>query len=141
MTDPSLALQSAIGSLLAGSAPVTALIPATSILDSTSLPINSAQIIIGEGQTLHEELTVARDVCRVYLDLHVWTTDDSVAGCKAVTGAIRAAMRSVTPWAIEDHQVVDLILQTTRFLRDKEGDVPLAHAVMSINALLQEVAS
>ncbi len=140
MTDPSLALQSAIGALLAGSAPVTALIPATAILDSTSLPITAAQIIIGDGQTLHEEMTVARDMCRVYLDLHVWTTDDNLAGCKAVTGAIRGALRNVTPWAITDHHVVDLILQTTRFLRDKEGTIPLAHAVMSINALLQEAA-
>ena len=140
MIDPVLALQDAIGAVLAASPAVLALVPATAILDSTSLPITATQIIIGEGQALDANLSLARDMVRVTLDLHVWVAEDGTAGGKMVAAAIRGAVRGLAPLAIEDHRALDLNLTAARFMRDREGEQPLSHGIVTLSALLQENA-
>lgn len=140
MTDPSLALQTALRAALTASAALAALVPAANILDRTGPAQRFPAVLIGEGQTIHEEMTWARDTIRVYLDLHLWDERADLTTIKVQAGAVRDVLRlaQLTP---EDYAVVDLVIQATRFMRDHEGQTPLAHGVLTVNALLQELPS
>jgi hypothetical protein len=140
MIDASLALQTALRARLAGFAILTAIVPAANILDHTGPAARYPSVLIGEGQTIFEEKvqTFERDMTRVYLDLHLWAKADDLAPVKSIAGAIRDAIRDAAPWLIEDHRLVDVIMPMIRFMRDRESETPLAHGVVTINALLQE---
>ena len=142
MIDSSFALQTALRSRLSGFAVLTAIVPAANILDHSGPAQRFPSIMIGEGQTVYEQTsqTLDREMTRVYLDLHIWAKADDLGPAKQIAGAIRDAIRDASPWSIEDHRLVDLILPTIRFMRDRESDTPLAHGVVTINALLQEAA-
>lgn len=142
MNDASLALQTAVRGLLIGFPALTAVVPAANILDHTGPASRFPSILLGEGQSIQEKevQTFERDMWRVYLDLHLWAKADDLAPVKTMAGAIRDALRNVAPWNIEDHRVIDLTWPMTRFMRDREGDTPLAHGVVTIAGLLQEAA-
>lgn len=134
---PELALQKAVRQRVISTAEITALVPATSILDRNERPAPSPSIVIGEGQSMDEGNSIARTLTRVYLDLHIWKREPSTEGVKAIAGAIRSALK-VKITGDDTFHFADCYVQSARFLRDPDGET--SHAVVTLNALVQEIA-
>jgi hypothetical protein len=134
MTEPSFAVQIAIWSALIASSAVTALVPATSIFDRRTRPEFFPCMIIGDGQTALEPITLTRSHVRVFADLHIWTEESGLETVKTIAGNASTALR-VKP-SIEGYHVTDWKVTGTRFLRDPGGEY--GHAITSIEALLNE---
>lgn len=137
MIEPSLALQATIRARLSADASVTDLVPADAILDRNTRPERFPCIIIGEGQTIPGD-DYSRFHETVYADLHIWTEGAGLTEVKAIAGAIRAALRP-SPWAVQDHRCHALVVANARYMRDPAG--ALSHGVVSVEAILQEVAA
>jgi hypothetical protein len=134
---PELALQKAVRARLVAETSVSSLVPAASILDRNERPAPSPSIVIGEGQSVDENDSLSRGLVRVYADLHVWKTEPSLAGVKAIAGAIRSAIRSARLPATDGFHFVDCFVQSARFLRDPDGET--SHAVVTLSAKVQEL--
>ncbi len=134
---PELALQKALRARLIGSAEVVALVPDASILDRHTRPNPDPSIIIGEGQSIDDGDSIARDRTRVVFDLHVWKKEPSTAGAKAIAGAIRSTIRSAPLVLGTGFHAVDCRVSSMRFLRDPDGET--SHAVVTVEAIVQEV--
>ena len=132
-----LALQKAVRARLAANASVTALVPAASILDRNARPNPDPSIIIGEGVAI-DETRIARNVQRLYLDLHIWKKEPSTAGVKAIAGAVRTAIHSAKIPPTDGFTVGDCYVSSARYLRDPDGET--SHAVVTVEALVAEVA-
>lgn len=142
MSSPALALQKAIRLRLINTAAVTALVPAANILDRNERPARAdgteaMWIILGEDQEVDEDFTLKRDYIRVYSTLHIWKTEPSTAGVKAIAGAVRKAIGRVRRLDIGDPDFVcaDCRVDGVRYLRDPGGE--MSHAVLTINSLVQ----
>lgn len=134
--EPSLALQAAIRARLVASSAVTALVPATSILDRNSRPETFPCILIGEGQTVPDE-GLARRRHHVFADLHIWQKEPGLVGAKQIAGAIRDALAD-SFWNVTGLHVVDLHIVSSRFIRDPGG--LHSHGVITLQASVLEVA-
>jgi hypothetical protein len=132
-----LALQKALRSRLSSSGDVIALVPASSILDRHERPNPRPSIVIGEGQSVDDGESIARTLTRVYMDLHIWVEEPSTETCKRIAGAIKAALK-VRPQIEDGYHCADCRVRGSRFLRDPDGKT--SHAVVTIDALVQEVA-
>jgi len=139
MPDPTFALQKAIRTRLTGDVGVTALVPATSILDTNQRPAPSPSIMLGEDQMVDPNLLISRTAVRVFSTLHVWKRETSLAGVKAIAGAIRDAINKADLAVDAGFQVCDCLVSGTRFLRDPDGET--SHGVVTIDTLLREVRS
>lgn len=135
MMEPSLVLQLALRTRLVATAAVTALVPATAILDRNARPEVFPCILIGEGQTVPDE-GLSRNRYRVFADLHVWQKEAGLAGVKLITGAIREALAAPF-WTVSGLHVADLVVTSTRFMRDADGIH--AHGVASVEAVMQTI--
>lgn len=135
---PELALQKAIGDRLAGTAAVTALVPAANILDRNERPAARPAIIFGEAQTLDEGDSIARNRHRIYFDLHIWITEPGTTGGKAVAWAIRQAIHAARLDLGAGLHCADARVSSQRFLRDPNGVD--CHGVVTLDALVVEVA-
>lgn len=132
-----LAFQKALRSRLVATSDVVSLVPAANILDRNARPNPDPAVIIGTGLSIDDGDSIARDRTRVVLDLHVWKKEPSTAGVKAISGAIRSALRSRL--ALDDcFHCGDVRVSRTRFLRDPDGET--SHAVVTVEAIIQEVA-
>lgn len=132
-----LALQKAIRQRLSGAAGVIALVPAANILDRNSRPAPDPSIVIGEGQSTEGDHLDRTDQ-RLFLDLHVWKKEPSLAGVKAIAGAIRKAIHSANIVPVEnDVHVGDCRVTSMRYLRDPDGET--SHGVVTVEALISEV--
>jgi hypothetical protein len=137
MIEPSLAMQRAIRTRLIAVDAVKVLVPAPNVLDQNGLPAVFPCILIGEGQVVPGDgLGFNRHV--VYADLHVWQTEPGLAQVKAIVGAIRGAF-SEPFYTIDGHHVADLLITSTRFMRDPDG--LHSHAVISVEAQLVGVTT
>ncbi|MEO9340467.1 DUF3168 domain-containing protein [Mesorhizobium sp. SB112] len=134
--EPSLALQAALRARLVVSSAVTAIIPATAIVDRNATPALDHSIVIGEGQTIPDD-GVARNRHEVLADLHIWRREPGTVGAKQVVGAIRNALND-GPLTMAGYHVADLRIASTRFLRDPGG--LHSHAILSLECRLIEVA-
>jgi hypothetical protein len=132
-----LALQKSVRGRLISEETVTALVPAANILDRNERPNPRPSIVIGEGQSVDEGDSIARTLTRVYLDLHVWVEEPSTEISKRIAGSIRAAMK-VRPQIEDGYRFADCRVRGTRFMRDPDGVT--SHAIVTIDALVQEVA-
>ncbi|NTD88661.1 DUF3168 domain-containing protein [Agrobacterium tumefaciens] len=133
-----LALQKAIRARLIETSTVLDLVPAANILDRNERPNPRPSIVIGEGQSVDEGDSIARTLTRVYMDLHVWVEEPSTEISKRVAGAIRAALRGAKPELDTGYHCADCRVRGTRFMRDPDGKT--SHAIVTIDALVQEVA-
>ena len=133
-----LAFQKAVRNRLAATSAVTDLVPASSILDRNARPNPDPSIIIGEGQSVEGE-RVDRSDQTMFLDLHVWKKEPGLVGVKAIAGAIRAALKSANIAGLDGYHFGDCRVTSMRFLRDPDGET--AHAVVTVEALVCEVAS
>lgn len=135
--DPSLPLQSAIRARLVASSAITAIIPATAIVDRNATPAMDHSIVIGEGQTIPDD-GISRNRHEVFADLHIWRKESGLIGSKQVVGAIRNALND-GPLIVAGYHVADLRIASSRFMRDPGG--LHSHAVLSLECRLVEQAS
>ncbi len=133
MTEASLSAQRAAVVAMRASGPLVALVPTLNIFDRSGRPEVFPCIIIGEGQTVGDDVDVV-DHSEVFLDLHVWTKEDGFVACKDIAGEIRRALRRL----VVKQGPFDLAFnhQDSRFLRDPDGEH--SHGVVSFMILASE---
>jgi hypothetical protein len=132
--EPSLPLQGAIRARLVASSAVTAIIPASAIVDRNTTPVLDHSIVIGEAMT-GPDGGITRTRHMVVADLHIWRKEAGTVGSKQVAGAIRDALTD-GPLSVAGYHVADLRIASTRFLRDPNGTH--SHGVLSLEARLVE---
>ncbi|MFJ1308589.1 DUF3168 domain-containing protein [Agrobacterium sp. P15N1-A] len=133
-----LALQKAIRDRLISQPVVTDNVPVGHILDRNERPNPRPSIVIGEGQSVDEGESIARTLTRVYMDLHVWVEEPSTETSKRIAGAIRKAVNGPRFQPVDGFHFADCRVRGSRFLRDPDGKT--SHAIVTIDALVQEVA-
>ena len=133
-----IAVQKAIRARLIGASAVTALVPATSILDRHARPAPDPSIILGEDQTVQGE-GLARDMVRVFSTLHLWKREPSLEGVKAIAGTIRTAIHAGRLDLETGFQCGDCFVSSSRFMRDPDGET--SHGVVTVETMVSEVAS
>lgn len=133
-SDPSLALQKTIRSLLLDSEDVLSRVPADQILDVTGRPENDPAIIIGEGQTVFQRFSST-----AYADLHVWVKENGLERSKLIADAVIDAISIDAQidgvLRLDGFICHDLSVERTRYLRDPHG--PFSHAVISVAAIMK----
>lgn len=134
----SYAVQKALRSRLIGTAAVTALVPADSVLDRNERPAPDPSIIIGEDQVIDDGETIDRSVSRIVSTLHVWKKESGLSGVKAIAAAVRDAIRQGRLALESGVKCIDCRVSDTRFLRDPDGET--AHGVVTIETVVREVA-
>jgi hypothetical protein len=134
MTEPSLAVQTAIRSQLVGASSVTTLVDAASIFDRTTRPERLPCIIVGDGQTVNVSKSYPRRHVRVYSDLHLWTEENGLALVKALAGAVYGALANIIP-ILTDCRCLDCEISEAKFIRDPAGKH--GHAVVTFQALVE----
>lgn len=134
-----LAVQKAIRARLAATAGVTDLVPASAILDRNQRPAPDPSIIIGEAQTVDPGTDYERRHMTVFHDLHVWKREIGTTGANAIAGAIRAAIHAGRLVLDDGWHCADARVSDVRVMRDPDGET--AHAVVTVEALVAEVAS
>lgn len=134
--EPSLDLQKAIRTRLVATSAVIAIIPASAIVDRNATPALDNSIVIGEGTTGPDD-GIARNRHLVVADVHVWRKETSLAGAKQVVGLIKDALAD-GPLSLEHYHIADLLIASSRFLRDPGG--LHSHAILSLQARLVETA-
>ncbi len=71
------------------------------------------------------------------MDLHIWKREPSTEGVKAIAGTVRKAIVNDKLSPTSGFHFADCYVQSMRFLRDPDGET--SHAVVTINALVQEI--
>ncbi|CEG09482.1 hypothetical protein BN961_02908 [Afipia felis] len=138
MPNVSYAVQKAIRARLIDVAAVTALVPATSILDRNERPAPDPSIILGEDQVVDPGTAIDRSLSRVHSTLHVWKKEGGLSGVKAIAAAVRDAIRQGRLSLDAGLQCADCRVSDMRFLRDPDGVT--AHGVITVETLVREVA-
>ncbi|MGJ4888953.1 DUF3168 domain-containing protein [Bradyrhizobium sp. HKCCYLRH3099] len=118
LTDPSVALASAIKRCLLEDADVKALV-ADRVYDLIPNGPTFPYVSLGEIQVM-PELAEGADAATSYVTLHSWDRFKSGTATRALSRAVVAALhdRDLT---IEDGAVLSLLLQTSRVLPDPDG--------------------
>lgn len=132
-----LAVQKALRARLVDTPAVTALVPATGILDRNQRPAPSPSIVLGEAQVLDEGESIARKRLRVVHTAHVWKKEPSLAGVNEIAGAMRAAVASDRLDLSPGWHCIDAYVSDIRLLRDPDGET--SHAVVTIEVPAVEV--
>lgn len=133
-----LAVQKALRARLVATSAVTALVPAASILDVNQRPAPDPSIILGETQAVDEGTSLQRNHIRIYHTVHVWKREPSLAGVKAICGAIRAAVHAGRLALDPGFHCADAFVSSMRYLRDPDGE--RSHGVVTVEVLVAEVA-
>lgn len=139
MSDPALALQSAIETTLRASAALkTAMGLATVRLYTMSAPNNAPfpYVVIGEDQII-DDSTECLESSEVITTVHAWSRVDSDVAAsrtqaKAMAAAIRPAMKALS--GVTGFVVTLADFETTRNLTDPDGLT--GHAIVSHRFLL-----
>lgn len=131
-----LAIQKAIYKRLTTTPEVLSLVPLTNILDRNQLPKADPLILIGNDQLVEDGSDVRRCIWRVFSTLDIWKVENGLTGSKAISGAIRQAIRNGKPELDTGYHCVDWYVSTTRFLRDPDGEH--SHGVLTIESLVWE---
>jgi hypothetical protein len=149
VTEPSLALQTAIRARLLATPAVVELVepkfwnpekgeaPAPfHIIDGPSRPEQFPSVIFGGAQTLLAGRTGSWRQVWVYLDLHIWTREGGTKGARAIANEIDRAL--VAPLDVPGFELIDGNFRVTdiRFMRDPAA--PHGHGIVSVEALLGE---
>lgn len=141
MSDPSLALQSAIEAALRDSPEVKAAMGLATVRLYTLSAPNAAPypfLTIGDDQILGDETECAAS-SECFTNVHVWarstTPTESRAQAKRIASAVRAALSGLT--VITGFDLVLVEFETTRHLTDPDGLT--AHSVVEHRFLLDPV--
>lgn len=131
-----LAIQQALRARLVADTDVSSLVPAANILDRNARPNPDPCIIIGEGHTLPGD-DLARNVSRIFLDLHIWKKEPSLVGVKTIAGAVRDAVHATRPILAEGMVCGGWYISGMRYLRDPDGET--SHGVVTVQAVVTGV--
>ncbi len=136
MSEPTLALQTAIRSRLIATPAVTALVSADRIIEGPTRPERFPSIIFGTGQTVFAGRVHSWRHVWAYLDIHIWTLEGGTEAARSITNEVDRAL--VAPLTVPGFELLDGNFSVTdaRFFRDP--DALHGHGVMSVAALLGE---
>ena len=135
MTEASLAAQRFAVTTMRAYAPLTVLVPVLNIFDKTGRPERFPCVIVGEGQTVGDDIDCA-DLSEVYLTFHAWTTETGLSEVKEIAGAVRRALRDAE--GEQDGFRMWFAFEDTVYLRDPDGSH--GHAVISFRADTEDTA-
>lgn len=131
----SLSLQEALRARLTASAPVTALVAPSAIVDAPGSAKALPRVQLGSIIEGAEDLTLALRERMLIADLHVFTEESGSVLAKQIAGAIADALRDWTP-PLDGGTCYDFRFVSSRVLRD--NDAPnIAHAVISFEARVE----
>lgn len=132
VTEPSLALQTAIRTRLIASPHVMELVDPKEIRDGDTRPAAFPSIILGTGQvSIAGHYSNYRNVT-AFLDLHIWAEGDGLEGTKAIGGAVWDAIgRELPVPGFDLHDGVRV--ERSMYLRDPSG---CGHGVISLRATM-----
>lgn len=131
---PDLALQRALIARLTATTDVTALVPASDIIDGLPTPARFPSILVGEGQVVREANTLAANHRRVYATLHVWAK--GMPQARAIAGAITSAVQHQPLTLATGYRAISAVIASARFMRDEEE----AHGVVTVDSLVEVTA-
>ncbi|WP_175577721.1 DUF3168 domain-containing protein [Mongoliimonas terrestris] len=134
MTIAAFALQKAVRAALVNSPAVSALVPASAIMDKGARPEVFPAIVFGLADTIAEDLTLNRNHFRVVLALHVWCREEGREQLYAILQAIQEALTQGIE--IDDFQLVDLPPASVRASHGASGDY--SHGLVTVEALLEK---
>lgn len=132
------AVQVAIRNRLTATPTVTALVPASAILDVNQRPAPSPSIILGESQAVDEGTSLRRAHVRIFHTIHVWKREPSLEGVKLICGAIRTAINAGRLDLGTGLHCADALVSSMRQMRDPDGET--SHGVVTVEVLVNEVA-
>ncbi|MET3355401.1 UNVERIFIED_ORG: hypothetical protein ABID33_003323 [Xanthobacter viscosus] len=138
--DPVLCLTKMVRQRLISSPEFLALCPAERVLDSFTETGAGPLVAIGNGDAVPPDLYETWHH-RAYLDLDVWTRGEgSAVLCRRITHVITKTLSGVAwaPWQGDGWIVHGLSASVTTDRDTTEAD--LAHGVVSLDAIMQEVA-
>lgn len=133
---PEIALHRAVSNRLVNNPDVVSLVPADNIIDRNQRPILDPSIVVGEGQSVDEGDSISRSLTRIYMDMHIWKKEPSLAGVRTIAGAIRTAL-SLRLEGNAGFHIADCYVSQMRFLRDPDGET--SHGIVTISAKVQEL--
>jgi hypothetical protein len=135
-SDPSLALQAAIGQRLIESPEVLEWIPADNILATNGRPERVPCLLIGEGQSVFK-----RFGCISHAVIHGWQAENGLVQAKRLGSAIVAALtwdaqveRAVLP--LDGWDAHDLAVTGIQYMRDPHANY--SHCIVTLAAVLKE---
>lgn len=130
MTEPSLALQTAIRARLLASPHVMELVDPANVRDGDTRPEAFPSIVLGNAQVeVVGHYRTYRNVT-VYLDLHIW--GETPEASKALGAAVSKALFATPP--VLDFDLTDgLRTERSIYMRDPAG---YGHGVVSLRALM-----
>lgn len=126
MTEESLAAQRFAVATMRTYGPLISLVPDLNIFDKTGRPERFPCVIVGEGQTVGDDIDCA-DLSEVFLTFHAWTIENGLSEVKDIAGAVRRALRNAE--GEQDGFRLWFEFEDTVFLRDPGGQH--GHAVIS----------
>ena len=135
MSEPSLAAQRLAVTTMRANAALLALVPSANIFDKSGRPERFPCIIVGEAQTVGEDVDCA-DLSDVFLTIHAWTVENGMGEVKNIAGAVRRALRRLE--GTQDGYALDFAFADTVFLRDPSGTH--SHAVISFEVTAEDTA-
>ncbi|QIA23095.1 DUF3168 domain-containing protein [Mesorhizobium sp. AA22] len=128
MSEASLAAQRLAVITMRQSIALGALVPDANIFDRNSRPEVFPCVIVGEGQTVGDDIDCA-DLSEVFLQIHAWTKENGMVAVKEIAGEIRRALRRKE--GVQDGFDLSFDFEDTVFLRDPSGEH--SHAVISFS--------
>lgn len=131
-----LAIQKAIYKRLTTTPEILALVPLKNILDRNQQPKADPLILLGSDQIVDDGSDVKRCNWRIYSTIDIWKIENGLTGTKAISGAIRQAIRNGKPELDTGYHCADWYVSTTRFLRDPDGEH--SHGILTIESLIVE---
>jgi hypothetical protein len=132
----SLAFQTFARTALAGSVAVTALVPASNIVDANARPEAFPRINLGEDQEQPADDVVGRFTA-LTSTMHVWSREPGLAVAKAIADAVKRTLR-LQVWTLGDYRCIDCKFSSARFIRDPDGIT--AHGIVTFDSLIEELA-
>lgn len=130
MTEPSLALQTAIRARLIASPHVMELVDPPNIRDGDTRPEEFPSIILGNGQVETAGHYGSYRNVTVYLDLHIWA--ETLEGAKTLGALANKAL--FAPLDVPGFDLTDgLRIERYIYMRDPSG---CGHGVVSVQALM-----
>ncbi len=136
MIEPTLALQAAIGNLLATTPAVTGHVDPANIRGGPMRPDDFPSILMGNGQTIFlGNASGSQYVARVFLTIHIWAVEDGADTARAIGFAVMNALKQA-PEA-EGFAIDEFGLPSISWMRDPNPAQSYTHGVMTVEAVMR----
>ena len=136
MTEPSLALQTAIRDRLTSTPAVTNLVSPAHIRDGGVNPEQMPSILFGTPQTVLAGHVGNWRSAWVYIDLHIWAFEQGTEAVRQIGRAIDKALAA--SFEVPGYELIpgNFTVESLRAMRDPDGEH--GHGVLTVRALLGE---